>query len=76
MPYVKLMRKPALAARLMFPIAKYRAIEIAYQTGIANEGSFRGKIIRLIVEPICFSIGVFVKDQNWQSLWRSAKLFS
>jgi len=71
-PYVKLMRKSALAERLMFPIAKYRAIEIAYQTGIADKGSFRGKIIRLIVEPICFSIGVFVKDQDWQTLWRSA----
>lgn len=72
MPYVKLMRKPALAARLMFPIAKYRAIEIAYQTGIAGEGSFRGKIIRLIVGPICFSMDVFVKDQYWQFLWKLA----
>lgn len=39
---------------------------------IADKGSFRGGIIRLIVEPLCFSIGVFVKDQDWQALWQSA----
>ncbi len=42
-PYVRLMRKSPLAEKLMFPIAKYRAQELAYQMGVVEKGSQRSK---------------------------------
>lgn len=69
-PYVELMRKNPLAEKLMFPIAKYRAIELAHQMGIVKKGSLRGKAIRLLIEPACFLIGCVCKQKDWQELWQ------
>ena len=70
-PYVHLMRKSPLAEKIMYPIAKWRAEELAYQEGVLEKGNFKGKIVRAILEPICFAIGLFVGEQNWQSLWQT-----
>lgn len=72
-PYVRLMRKSQLAEKLMFPIAKYRAQELAYQMGVVEKGCWRGKLIRLVLEPICCTLGVFATEQSWESLWQPAK---
>ena len=72
-PYVKLMRKSKLAENVMRPLAMHRAQELAYQMGRTPKGSLFGKVVRLIGEPICFAIGLFVGEQNWQSLWNPAK---
>lgn len=69
-PYVELMRKSPLAEKLMYPIAKYRAIELAYQMKIVKKGSLRGKAIRLVIEPACFLIGSVCKQKDWQALWQ------
>lgn len=68
-PYVKLMRKSPIAEKIMLPLAKCRAIELAHKMGVVEKGSLRGKMIRAIGEPICFMIGVLAKEQNWESLW-------
>lgn len=68
-PYVELMRKNSLFEKIMFPIAKYRAIELAYQMKVIDKGSLRGKLIRLIVEPSCYIIGLFCEQKNWEYLW-------
>jgi len=72
-PYVKLMRKSKLAENIMRPLAMHRAQELAYQMGRTPKGSLFGKVVRLIGEPICFTVGLFVGEQNWQSLWKPAK---
>jgi hypothetical protein len=72
-PYVLLMRKSKLAENIMRPIALHRAKELSYQMGISPKGSFFGKVVRLVLEPICFAIGLFVGEQNWQPLWNHAK---
>jgi hypothetical protein len=72
-PYVKLMRKSKLAENIMRPLAMHRAQELAYQMGRSPKGSLFGKVVRLIGEPICFTVGLFVGEQNWQSLWTPAK---
>ena len=72
-PYVKLMRKSKLAEDIMRPIALHRAKELSYQMGKIPKGSLFGKVVRLVLEPICFGIGLFVGEQNWQSLWKPAK---
>jgi hypothetical protein len=72
-PYVKLMRKSKLAENIMRPLAMHRAKELSYQMGRSSKGSLFGKAVRLIGEPICFTVGLFVGEQNWQSLWNPAK---
>jgi hypothetical protein len=73
-PYVRLMRRSRLAERIMYPIAKYRAAELAYRMGITTKGSLLGKFFRLTIEPICFCIGCVVGEQDWRSLWKGTEL--
>lgn len=68
-PYVKLMRKNKLAERIMHPIAKWRAEELAYQMGELPCSNFKGKIVRLVVEPICWLIGCMVAQKDWNTLY-------
>lgn len=68
-PYVKLMRRSVLAENIMFPLAEHRANELAYQLGRRECGSLRGKLIRTLLEPVCFIIGSFVEQKDWSQLW-------
>ncbi|MEF1255443.1 hypothetical protein [Vibrio sp. M260112] len=68
-PYVELMRNHSFFEKIMLPIAKYRAIELAYQMNVLDKGSIRGKLIRAIFEPACFVIGSFCEQKDWQRLW-------
>lgn len=68
--YVKLMRKFSLAEDIMRPIALHRAQELAYQMGVVNKGSWRGKLARLALEPLCFAIGTFVGASDYMALWK------
>lgn len=68
-PYVALMRKSAFFEKVMFPLAKYRAYELAYQMNIRQKGSLRGKLIRLVCEPVCYTIGLFCEQKEWKQLW-------
>lgn len=70
-PYVKLMRKSSLAEKLMFPLALWRAEELAYQMGVLQKGNFKGKVVRWIGEPLCFTMGIFSKQGNWSTLWEN-----
>jgi hypothetical protein len=72
-PYVKLMRKSKLAEDIIRPLAFARAKELTYQMGRSPKGSVFGKVVRLVCEPICFSVGLFVGEQNWQALWTPVK---
>ena len=68
-PYVRLMRRSPLAEKVMYPLATWRADELAYRMGKREKGNWKGKIVRVIGESICYSIGMFVSEQNWQQLW-------
>lgn len=70
-PYVRLMRKSSLAQKVMLPIATWRAEELAFQMGIVPKSNWKGKLVRLSLEPLCFVLGIFAKEQNWQGLWDS-----
>lgn len=67
-PYVRLMRKSKTAEKIMLPFAKARAEELAYQLGKREKGNWFGKLVRL-AEPVCYLIGAFVLEQDWESLW-------
>lgn len=68
-PYVRLMRRSPLAEKIMYPLMMARAEELAYKMGVLEKGNWAGKLVRLVFEPICFTIGLFVGEQNWKSLW-------
>lgn len=68
--YVHLMRKSTLAENIMRPIALHRAQELAYQMGVVEKGSWRGKLARLALEPLCFAIGTFVGASDYMALWK------
>lgn len=67
-PYVKLMRKSPLAECLIFPASKWRAEELAYQMGVLPQGNFKGKIVRLVAEPLCWLLGCFFEKKDWNVL--------
>ena len=64
-----LMRRSRLAEQIMYPLARVRAEEIAFQAGRRAKGSISGKIVRLIGEPICYLIGSMVKQRDFAPLW-------
>lgn len=67
--YVSLMRKSPLAERVMYPVAKWRAEELAYQMGELPSSNVKGKLVRLIVEPICWLLGCVVGQKDWKMLY-------
>ncbi|WCE30496.1 hypothetical protein [Vibrio sp. SCSIO 43137] len=68
-PYVELMRKRSFFEKIMLPIAKYRAYELAYKMKMREKGSLIGKLIRLTFEPTCYLIGLFCEQKDWSKLW-------
>ena len=68
-PYVKLMRKNSTFEKIIYPIAKSRAIELAYQMGVTQKGSITGRIVRHIFYPSCYIIGTFCSQKDWSGLW-------
>lgn len=56
-PYVHLMKRSALATAVIDPFATWRALEIAYQMGDRDKPHFRGKLVRGVMEPLCWAIG-------------------
>jgi hypothetical protein len=68
-PYVKLMRRSPLAERMILPLAGWRANEIAFQMGLRRRGDWRGKLVRLLGEPLCWLIGSLIGEQDWRSLY-------
>ena len=56
-PYVRLMKRSKLATRLVEPFARWRAEEIAYQMKGRPRPHYRGKLVRLIGEPMCWGLG-------------------
>ena len=68
-PYVRLMRRSPWAQNLIRPLATWRAEELAFQMGVRPRCNWKGKFLRWVGEPICFAIGLWAAEQNWQSLW-------
>lgn len=73
-PYVGLMKRNKLARRAMWWVTRHRANEIAYQMGERDRPDYRGKLMRLILEPFCFVIGlggiIASYQEDWTRLYR------
>lgn len=70
-PYVRLMRRHQWAEAIMLPFALCRAEEVAFQMGEAETPNYAGKCVRLVGEPLCWLLGQFAPEQNWQTLYES-----
>jgi hypothetical protein len=68
-PYVRLMRRSQIAEKVMYPLALWRAEEIAFRVGVRKKGNLKGKIVRFFLEPACFALGLVSRQKNWESLW-------
>lgn len=68
-PYVRLMRRHRWAEVVMLPLVTWRAHEIAFRMGVTSRGSYRGKLVRFIGEPLCWVLGQFANDGEWSSLY-------
>lgn len=72
-PYVKLMRKSKLAENIMRPIALTRAKELAHKMGKSDKGSWTGKLVRMVLEPISYAIGLVVEQKDYRTLYPEGK---
>ena len=70
-PLVRLMRKSEIVTRLVAPVARWRAEEIAHVLGAKPRGCLAGKIVRLIGEPLCRLIGAFVAETDHTQLYET-----
>ncbi len=72
-PAVRLMRSGSFAGRMidrpLHFIARHRAAELAYKMGRRDTPDYIGKLVRHTMEPLCWVIGAFVGEQNWQGLY-------
>lgn len=71
-PYVKLMRKSPLFAKIAAYPTSWFAEDIAYRMGVRAKPNLKGWVLReILFRPICSVIGVFAKARDWQALWRN-----
>ena len=70
-PLVRLMRKSEFVTRLVAPVARWRAEEIAHLLGAKPRGNVAGKLVRLMGEPLCRLIGAFVSETDYQQLYKT-----
>ena len=73
-PYVELMRRDdrlgRFAEKVMLPLALHRAEELAHRMGVAGaRPNWKGKLVRLVGEPICWTIGLFVDQKDYAHLY-------
>lgn len=71
-PYVKLMRKSPVFAKIVAHPTRWFAEDIAYRMGVRALPNRKGWLLReVFFRPVCSMIGIFAKARDWQALWRS-----
>jgi hypothetical protein len=60
--------------KLWAHVAGHRANEIAHIYGKRDKPDYLGKVYRKILEPICWSIGLFCKQTDWSILYKTKEI--
>lgn len=68
-PYVRLMRRFAWATRLVVPFVHHRTQEVRYRLGLAECGSWRGKVICALHDPLCSLWGRWIRPGDYRALY-------
>lgn len=69
LPVVRHMRRSKRATALWRKLAAARADHIAYLHGDTARQNRLGALLCAIGQPVCYAMGKFVRDQNWQALY-------
>ena len=65
-PYVRLMRKSPLFAKLAAYPTRWFAEDIAFRMGVLSTPNYRGLVLReFVFRPVCFALGLFAKARDW-----------
>ncbi|WP_050462844.1 hypothetical protein [Herbaspirillum autotrophicum] len=69
-PYVRLMQRyPVFAKIAQIPVTWF-VEDIAYQMGMRATGNRKGWILReIFFKPLCSVIGLLAKENSWKTLW-------
>jgi len=59
-PYVRLMKRSGLATRVVEPLARWRAEEIAFRMKSRSRPHYRGRVVRWLGEPVCWALGTML----------------
>lgn len=68
-PYVRLMRCSKWATALIIPFVHHRTKEVKFRLGLSKKGSWRGKLICAVHDPLCCLLGKIVKPADYRSLY-------
>jgi hypothetical protein len=69
-PYVKLMRRASVFARLAKYPTRWFAEDIAYRMGVLPRPNIKGWLLReVLFRPLCWSLGMFSASRDWKRLW-------
>lgn len=63
-----------LMEKIMRPIVLRRAQEISYKMGLRDKPDYVGKMIRAIMEPVCFMIGLCVDQKDYSTLYTKEEM--
>jgi len=70
---VKQMRKGKFV-KFWKHVAGHRANEIAYIYGERDDPDYLGKVYRRLLEPLCWSIGLFCNQSDWSVLYNKKEI--
>lgn len=69
-PFVRLMRRHPVLARLALPPTRWFAEDIGYRMGVRPEPNRKGWVLReLLFRPMCAGLGLFARARDWRALW-------
>lgn len=60
--YVEKMKRSPMLTRVTYRLVVWRLDEIKYQLGLRETPCYRGKVVRWIMEPLCYMIGMCLQD--------------
>jgi len=69
-PYVRLMRRHRVFARIIAAPTRWFAEDVAYRMGAHPRPNWKGWALReLGFRPFCALLGVFAQARDWRALW-------
>lgn len=74
-PFVRLMRRYPVLARLALPPTRWFAEDIAYRMGVRPTPNWKGWLLREVVfRPLCTGLGLFARARDWRVLETDAPI--
>lgn len=72
--YVRRMRRSPRLTAITYVWVKWRLDEIKYQLGMSPKPSYPGKVVRWIMEPLCYGIGLLLPDTSESRIYKKESI--